>query len=87
MRFIKELLKPKLKCARLGHKHVFRYYRGKERTQSSYAVCDSVRGKIYYCPRCGKQHNRTVERRSGIQSWTAPSSMHEELREKGFIET
>lgn len=87
LRFLKEIIRPELKCKRIGCKHTHRNYTGYEYPPEwSYrAVADEISGKIYYCPRCKKQHNRTVENRSGLQGLTMPSSRWNKLKEDGVL--
>jgi len=88
IRFIKELLDTRLQCERIGCGHTFREYQGYEKPSQNIfrAVADSVRGRIYFCPRCKKQYNRTVTDRTGLNSLEMDSDRMNVLKDKGFVE-
>lgn len=84
---IREFFRPKLKCERLGHKSLEQITRGFSKPDSSrYYVAMNAERVRYYCPRCGHEHSSKVrETGGGFTSYSWPSSMADEFREKGFV--
>lgn len=86
MRIIKELLKPILKCERVGHLTKTRGWEGYAKPEDRYYVIDHVKGHVDFCPRCGHEHARRIDHRKGYTGWTCPSYMSDQVREKGYCE-
>lgn len=79
MRLLKELFRPELKCERIGHKR-------KEVTRKIRTGMNDYLQKAVICRRCrvlveeiSREHLETYT------SVTMPTSMWDEIREKGFI--
>ena len=91
IRFIKELLKPSLKCQRAGHKQHKTIYR---RTYRRHVEDSFLRYAIYLCkeekivcPRCKTTfQDWCVKSSKGYDSYSIPSNVAEELRENGVVE-
>jgi len=83
-RFIKELIKPSLKCERVGHKYKTR----KEviRKESRDYVCEDFYCEISKCRRCGYQKvPEKLIQKNGYHSVSMPSGDWDELRENGYM--
>lgn len=84
MRFWDELRNPALKCERLGHKNATRSRSGMVRSSGRRYVADRVEQEREWCPRCGLAHNDWRDTsRTGISSWSAPSSIMREFEKTG----
>ena len=87
MRWFKEFMNPSLKCDRVGHKPGIEYRRGYTTPEQPYwHVCDKVREERVLCKRCKTPLGKwSVAERTGINSWSCPSSMAEEFDMNGEV--
>lgn len=86
-RWLNEIFRPSLKCARLGHKPKERRYRVYVRPDGTTfrSVMDRAVMVTCGCARCGAKLKEPVfEHRYGIQNFSAPSNIYDEIRERGF---
>jgi len=90
MRWLRELLRPSLKCERVGHNWKQITIRGYQYpAEFSYrCVADAVTVTIHECTCCRERtrmDSDTVLRRDGLNSLSMPESDWETLRERGFL--
>ena len=90
MRWLKELLKPALKCERLGHDWKRKTLRAYQWPGEGYrSVADEVTFTIHECQRCQQRERREgdeVITREGIQSLSMPSEDWRKLKRDGVLE-
>jgi hypothetical protein len=88
MRWFKELLRPKLKCARLGHVSGYREVREgyTNDTKGFRAVADEIVQSRPICQRCSEpQGEWSDDYRSGINSLTLDKDKYRILDQEGAI--
>ena len=95
VRFIDELRHPEKKCARVGHKEITEYLRGKCTPRqwekwgnggwSFRTVAIRFRETRKSCWRCKEHFGSEYKFVSSYQEISMPSDMMEEFEEKGFL--
>lgn len=86
LRFIKELFRPSLKCARVGHNVIKDVVRVRIRSSSWREVVADYSATIERCKRCGHKEPPVVgEKITGYTGCEMPSEMWDELDKNGYL--
>src|ERR1700678_3430183 len=87
MSWLNELISPRLKCARVGHGAQMQFRHGMRKTaweERHRGVCVSFTSQRTICARCNAELEVPKEiNASGVDSWSAPSSIWDEFRASG----
>lgn len=86
IRAIKEFFNPKLKCERIGHNEAEIEKKIRKEGGGFRAVATDYKCKVKRCKRCHKESEPyDLKEYDSYTSVTMPSSMWDEIKEKGYL--